>query len=93
MKYFDWNEEKNQLLKESRNISFEEIVLSIGSGGLLDIVEHHDQSRYPDQKLLIVDVQNYAFVVPFLVTEDSYFLKTIYPSRKATKKYITKEDT
>lgn len=92
MKYFDWNEEKNRQLKEGRNISFEEIVLSIGSGGLLDIVEHHDRSRYPNQKLLIVDVQSYAYVVPFVVTEATYFLKTIYPSRKATQKYINKED-
>lgn len=93
MKYFDWNEEKNRLLLESRNISFEEIVLSIDNGGLLDIVEHHDQTIYPDQKLLIVEVQNYAFVVPFVETDDTYFLKTIYPSRKATQKYISKEET
>ena len=93
MKYFDWNEEKNRMLKESRNISFEEIVLSIDSGGLLDILEHPDPSKYPNQKLLIIEVQNYAYVVPFVVTEESYFLKTIYPSRKATQKYINKKDT
>jgi uncharacterized DUF497 family protein len=93
MKYFDWNEEKNRMLKESRNISFEEIVLSIDSGGLLDILEHPDPSKYPNQKLLIIEVQNYAYVVPFVVTEESYFLKTIYPSRKATQKYINKENT
>jgi uncharacterized DUF497 family protein len=92
MKYFDWNEEKNRLLKERRNISFEEIVLSIDNGGLLDVVEHHDQTRYPDQKLLIVNVDNYAFVVPFVETEEAYFLKTIYPSRKATQLYINKEN-
>ncbi|REL33506.1 DUF4258 domain-containing protein [Rhodohalobacter sp. SW132] len=93
MRYFNWNEEKNRLLKKSRNISFEEIVLSIDSGGLLDIVEHHDQSKYPNQKLLIVEVENYAYVVPFLLSDETYFLKTIYPSRKATQTYINKEES
>ena len=93
MRYFDWNEEKNRLLKKRRNISFEEIVLSIESGGLLDIVEHHDQNKYPNQKLLIVEVENYAFVVPFLLSDETYFLKTIYPSRKATQTYINKEES
>lgn len=91
MKFFEWNEEKNRVLKESINISFEEIVLAIDTGQLLNVVEHHDKSKYPDQKLLIVEVQQYAFVVPFTVTEDTYFLKTIYPGRKATQKYINKE--
>ena len=93
MRYFDWNEEKNRLLKKRRNISFEVIVLSIDSGGLLDIVEHHDQSKYPNQKLLIVEVENYAYVVPFLLSDETYFLKTIYPSRKATQTYINKEES
>jgi len=91
MKYFNWNEKKNQLLKKNRNISFEEIVLSIDNGQLLDVVEHHDKSKYPNQRLIIVEVRNYAFVVPFVETEDTYFLKTIYPSRKATQTYINKE--
>ncbi len=92
MRYFDWNEEKNKLLKEIRNISIEEIVFSIDSGGLLDIVEHHDPNLYPNQRLLIVEVKNYAFIVPFVTTDETYFLKTIYPSRKATQKYINMED-
>lgn len=93
MRYIDWNEGKNRLLKKRRNISFEEIVLSIDSSGLLDIVEHHDQYKYPNQKLLIVEVENYAFVVPFLLSDETYFLKTIYPSRKATQAYINKEES
>ena len=88
MKYFDWNEEKNQLLKETRNITFEEIVLAVANGQLLDIVEHPVKSKYPDQKLIIVEVLNYAYVVPFIETDETYFLKTIYPSRKATKSYL-----
>ena len=65
---------------------------SIENGGLLDVLEHHDQTRYPGQKLLIVNVDHYAFVVPFVETDEAYFLKTIYPSRKATQRYINKED-
>jgi uncharacterized DUF497 family protein len=92
MKYFDWSEEKNKLLKKYRNISFEEVVLAIDNGQLLDVVEHHDKSKYPKQRLIIVEIQNYAFVVPFLETEEAYILKTIYPSRKATQTYLNKEN-
>ncbi len=66
MKYFEWNEDKNRLLKQKRNISFEDIVLSISSGGLLDIVKHPNPEKYPKQMLLIVEVTNYAYVVPFI---------------------------
>lgn len=88
MIYFDWNEEKNKLLKEKRNISFEEIVFAIANEQLLDILEHPNKSKYPNQKLLIVEVLNYAYVVPFVDNDETYFLKTIYPSRKATKSYL-----
>ncbi len=77
MKYFDWNEKKNQLLKEKRNITFEEIVLAVANDQLLDIVEHPDKSKYPDQQLLIVEVLNYAYVVPFVDNDETYFQKTI----------------
>lgn len=90
MKYFDWNEEKNQLLKEERNISFEEIVLSITNDQLLDVLEHHDKTKYPNQKLIIVELRNYGYVVPFVETDKAWVLKTIYPSRKATRKYLRK---
>ena len=89
MKYFDWNEKKNQTLKKIRNISFEEIVLAIDNGKLLDILKHQNMKKYPDQLLLIVEIRNYAYVVPFVEDGESYFLKTIYPSRKATKTYLS----
>ena len=92
MKYFDWSEEKNRILKESRNISFEEIVFSIDNGRLLDVLEHHNKSKYTDQSLLIVNVNNYAYVMPFFEDDEKYFLKTIYPSRKATQKYLNIEE-
>lgn len=88
MKYFNWNEEKNRTLKRSRNISFEEIVFAIDDGKLLDVLQHQNRGKYPDQFLLIVDIRNYAYVVPFVEDGESYFLKTIYPSRKATKRYL-----
>lgn len=92
MKYFDWNDDKNQLLKKKRGISFEEIVFCIANNQLLDIVEHPDKQKYGNQKIFIVEVRNYAYIVPFVESEDSYFLKTIYPSRKATRMYLNKED-
>lgn len=90
MKYYDWNEEKNNILKETRDISFEEIVLAISNGKILDIVEHHNKEKYPDQKMFIVEVRNYAYIVPFVEDDEKYFLKTIYPSREATKEYLNK---
>ena len=92
MKYFDWDEDKNEYLKQSRNISFEEIILSIGNEKLLDVLEHPNKEKYPDQKIFIVEVRDYAYIVPFVEDEKKYFLKTIYPSREATKEYLKKED-
>jgi uncharacterized DUF497 family protein len=91
MKYFDWDENKNNTLKETRNISFEEIVLSISNNKLLDVVEHPNKQKYPDQKMFIVEVREYAYIVPFIEDDKKYFMKTIYPSREATKKYLNKE--
>ncbi len=92
MKYFAWDEKKNNLLKETRNISFEEIVLSLSNNKLLEVVEHPNKDRYPNQKMFIVNVRDYAYIVPFVEDEKKYYLKTIYPSREATKKYLRKED-
>ena len=92
MKYFAWDEDKNNILKKTRNISFEEIVLSLSNNKLLEVVEHPNKQKYPSQKMFIVDVRDYAYVVPFVEDEKKYFLKTIYPSREATKKYLNKEE-
>lgn len=88
MKYFSWNNEKNQLLKSERKISFEEVVFHIENKDILDIVEHPNQERYKDQKIFIIDIDNYAYLVPFVESKREIFLKTIIPSRKATKKYL-----
>jgi len=89
---YAWNEEKNEKLKRERGVSFEEAVFCIENGRLLDIIEHPDQSRYPGQKLYVVDIAGYAHYVPVVETGQAAFLKTIIPSRKATKAYIKKKE-
>ena len=91
MKPFRWNHEKNEQLKAERNISFEEIVLAIESDGLLDIVAHSNPGKYPNQRMFVVRVEQYVFLVPFVEEADYYFLKTIVPSRKATRDYLKGE--
>jgi len=88
MKYFDWNEEKNKKLKRERNVSFEIIVSQIELGFLIDIVEHPTQKRYKSQSLYVVEYESCVYLVPFVEDDEKVFLKTIIPSRKATKKYL-----
>jgi len=91
MKIYNWNNQKNEFLKIERGISFEEIVLNIQLGNELDVYEHPNQERYLGQKISAVLVENYVYLVPFVESEENIFLKTIIPSRKATKYYIGKE--
>lgn len=88
MKYYDWDEEKNKILKEKRGISFEEIKLAVEEGGILDTYNHPNQKRYPGQRIMVVKIDNYAYLVPYIRDAEKIFLKTIIPSRKATKKYL-----
>lgn len=88
MTYFDWNIEKNNELKENRNISFEIIVVQIENGSILDILEHPNKEKYGNQQIYIIEFDDYAYLVPFIKDGDRIFLKTIIPSRKATKKYL-----
>jgi uncharacterized DUF497 family protein len=88
MRYFDWSTDKNERLKEQRDITFEEIVFHILHDGLLDVLEHPNKEQYPGQRIFVVDVEGYVYLVPFVETEESVFLKTIIPSRKMTKKYL-----
>ena len=88
MKYFDWDDEKNIQLMQERNIRFEDIVVAIVDNGILDIIEHPNKKRYPNQKIYIIEINKYAYLVPFIEDEVKYFLKTIIPSRKMTKKYL-----
>ena len=88
MKYFLWNQEKNELLQTERDISFEDIVFYIEKGFLLDVLEHPKPEKYPGQKIFVVQVEVYVYLVPFVEDEKEIFLKTIIPSRKATKRYL-----
>ena len=88
MKYFDWNDEKNDLLKKLRGVSFEDVVLAIQNGDLLDRVTHPNSTKYPRQMVFYVNINKYVYAVPFVEDDEKIFLKTIMPDRKATKKYL-----
>ena len=85
---YSWNKEKNLLLKETRNISFEQIVMHIEQGDLIDIIKHPNSDKYSNQKILIINVNSYIYTVPFIENLNERFLKTIIPNRKFTKKYL-----
>jgi hypothetical protein len=87
VKTYRWNSEKNDQLKADRGVSFEDVVLAIESGGLLDVVEHPNPKRYPNQGVYVVAIASYVFLVPHMEEADYVFLKTIFPSRKATREY------
>ena len=85
---YNWNKNKNLLLKENRNISFEQIIMHIESGDLIDIVKHSNIQKYENQKVLVLNIRGYIYIVPFIENDNEWFLKTIIPSRKFTKKYL-----
>lgn len=93
MKPFRWSPGKNELLRTERGISFEAIVVSVEAGGLLDILTHPNPAKYPKQRVLVVACDNYAYLVPFVEETDCFFLKTVIPSRKATKQYLIQGET
>ena len=88
MKVIRWNLAKNENLKSQRKVSFEAVLAAINRGDLLDDYVHPNQSQYPNQRLLVVQIQGYAYIVPYIETGSELFLKTIIPSRKATKQYL-----
>jgi uncharacterized DUF497 family protein len=89
MKDIRWDLSKNEKLKSERNVSFEAVLVSIQQGNVLDDVIHPDREKYPNQRLLVVKIKEYAYLVPYVETDTEIFLKTIIPSRKATKKYLS----
>ncbi len=91
MKYFTWDDAKNEKLKAERGIGFEEIVFLIERGSLLDVLEHPNQERYGGQRIFVVQRDDYVYLVPFVEDDRLVVLKTIIPSRKATKHYLGKE--
>ena len=85
---FTWRNEKNELLKKTRGISFEKVVIHIEKGNILDVVEHPNDRKYPSQKMYILNIEDYAYIVPFEDKDGRRELKTIFPSRVATKQYL-----
>ena len=88
MKRYDWNNDKNECLRQELGIAFEDIVFHLSRGGLLDTIEHPNQQQYSGQRIFIVNVEDYAYLVPFVEDDETIFLKTVIPSRKMTKKYL-----
>jgi hypothetical protein len=91
VKYFTWDNAKNEKLKADRGIGFEEIVFLIGHGHVLDILEHPNQQRYGGQRIFVVQRDDYVYLVPFVEDDKLIALKTIVPSRKATRQYLKEE--
>ena len=92
MKPFRWNHQKNETLKIERGISFEEIVLAIEADGLLDELRHPNPEKYPNQSIFVVTLDEYVYLVPYVEEPDYYFLKTVIPSRKATRDYLLRSN-
>ena len=91
MKVFAWDDDKNAKLKAARGIGFEDVVFHIERGDLLDTLTHPHPERYGDQRIFVVRREDYVYLVPFVEDEHAVFLKTIIPSRKATKQYLGEE--
>jgi uncharacterized DUF497 family protein len=91
MPYYRWDPEKNGRLKADRGVSFEEVVLHIEQGDLLSVYDHPSKERYPGQQILVVRIGDYAYLVPFVESAEGRFLKTIIPSRKATRDFLGEE--
>ena len=90
VKPFRWGAEKNAELQAERGVSFEQVVVAVEAGGLLDVVTHPNPARYPNQRVMVVAWDGYAYLVPYVEEADHYFLKTVIPSRKATRDFLNK---
>ena len=91
MKYFTWDDAKNEKLQAERGIGFEEIVFLIERGNVLDVLEHPNRERYGGQRIFVTQREDYVYLVPFVEDDKLIALKTIIPSRKATTQYLEKE--
>ena len=92
MKVINWDPDKNQELIEERGISFEEVVFYLQQGALIDDVEHPNDDKYPNQRIFVLNIDDYVYLVPYVENRKEIFLKTVIPSRKATKQYLEKKD-
>ena len=87
MKHFSWDPNKNIKLKKERGVGFEEVIFQINSGDILDIIDNPNKSKYPGQRVFILEINKYVYYVPFVENDNKVFLKTIIPSRKLKKRY------
>jgi len=88
MKHINWDTEKSKKLKGARGICFEDIVFYIEKGVILDDYLHPNQRKYPEQRIMVIGIDNYAYLIPYVEDAEEIFLKTIIPSRKATETYF-----
>ncbi|MEM8491970.1 MAG: toxin [Pseudomonadota bacterium] len=88
MKVFNWSKEKNRKLIQQRGVSFEEAAFFIQVGGLLDDIVHPNLETYPNQRIFVVAISDYVYLVPYIEGPEEFFLKTVIPSRKFTKLYL-----
>ena len=88
MSEFDWSGEKNEFLERTRGVSFEDIVFHIQKGDVLDIIKHPNEAQYPKQIIIVINIEGYVYLVPYVKEKGIRFLKTIIPSRKATEEYL-----
>lgn len=91
MKPFRWDPEKNQQLAQERGVSFEQVVVAVETGNLLQILPHPNPEKYPRHKIMVVAIEQYAYLAPFAEEIDHFFLRTLIPSRKATRDFIAKK--
>ena len=85
---YQWDDQKNAVLKRTRGVSFEQVVMHIESGDVLDVMVHPNRAKYPNQQVLVVNMNDYAYAVPFVEQGQERFLKTVVPSRKLTRQYL-----
>lgn len=88
MSDFDWNEDKNRFLGQARGVNFEDVIFHIQNGDVLDVIKHPNATKYPEQKIIVINIEGYVYLVPYVKKKGTRFLKTIIPSRKATKEYL-----
>jgi uncharacterized DUF497 family protein len=89
MSRFDWSEEKNVFLEQTRGISFDDVMVGIENGQVLDVIRHPNRNRYPGQNIIVLNMDGYVWLVPYIKQRGVRFLKTVIPSRKATKEYLS----
>ncbi len=89
---FEWNPNKNEILKRERNISFEKVIFHLSQGDVWKTTDHPDQVKFPGQRLYFILIENYVYIVPHVMRDETIFLKTIIPSRKATKLFNMEQE-